>query len=613
MKLLKSTSSLLTALVLALAMLIAPISSASAHDVPGSTLDTRNKGWIIDMFTYINEHRTNNGLNPLRFNATASEVAEDWAEETLRNGNPAHAGWTKSDSRVAGRTISTGENVAGEIIGNVDAKTIFLSWKNSPAHNAAMLQPDFEVIGLGFNHTPTGGMYAVTQFYTFKAGQEPAGSFESAAAYFETTGVLTLDPGTPFSVYENGGVRFYDLYENYTTAFELDGQRINDDYGTLSNAGHTLKLTPKAGYRFPDGARTTWTYQDIRESTFAMDPYFDPFIPEYTIPGEGCDQCKDVYYVNGKATAPGEYKVAAGTRLTITVKAPADADYKLTEPTTWTHAFPGTAKTIAKTLKASQPKITGTAKVGAPLMTQPGSWSPGSKLSYQWFANDTAIPKATGTTFTLSPIHRGKHITVRVTGSQTGYTTISKTSAPTTVGYGSLKASTPAVSGTPRVGTKLTTKAGSWSSATKLAYRWYANNKALKGATAKSYTPTAATKGKRLSVKVSGSKNGYTTKTLTKHLTTVKAGNLKHKKPKITGTKRLGKTLRAKAGTWTGGTKLSYQWRANGKIITGARSSRLKLTRHHIGKKISVQVTGTKAGYTTTKVASAKTAKIKRR
>lgn len=613
MKLLKQPSSLLTALVLALAMLIAPISSASAHDVPGSTLDTRNKGWMIDMFTYINEHRTNNGLNPLRFNATASEVAEDWAEETLRNGNPAHAGWTKIDSRVAGRTISTGENVAGEIIGNVDAKTIFLSWKNSPAHNAAMLQPDFEVIGLGFNHTPTGSMYAVTQFYTFKAGQEPAGSFESAAAYFETTGVLTVDPGAPFSVYENGGVRFYDLYENYTTAFELDGQHLNDDYGTLSNAGHTLKLTPKAGYRFPDGARTTWTYQDIRESTFAMDPYFDPFIPEYTIPGQGCDQCKDIYYVNGKATAPGEYKVAPGTRLTITVKAPSDADYKLTAPTTWTHTFPAAAITAPKTLTAPQPKITGTAKVGATLRTQPGSWSPGSKLSYQWYVNNTAIAKATGTTFIPSPIHRGKRITVWVTGSQTGYTTISKTSAPTTVGYGSLKASTPAVSGTPRVGTKLTTKAGTWSSATKLAYRWYANNKAIKGATAKSYTPTAATKGKRLSVKVSGAKAGYVTKTVVKNLTTVKAGKLKTTKPRITGAKKVGKILRARTGTWTGGTKISYTWRTNGKIIAGATSSTLKLKRSHTGKKISVQVTGTKAGYTTTKVASAKTAKIKRR
>ena len=465
MKLLKLPSSLLTALVLFLALLVAPVSSASAHDVPGNTLDTRNKGWITDMFTYINEHRTNNGLTPLRFNATASEVAEDWADVTLRNGNPAHGGTAKSDPRVANRTIKTGENVAGEIVGNVDAKTIFLSWKNSPAHNSAMLQTDFEVIGLGFNHTASGTMYAVTQFYNFKPGQEPSGAFPTATDYFATTGTLTVDPGTPFSVYENGGVRFYDLYDNYTTAFELDGKAVNADSGSLSKAAHSLKLLPKPGYQFTSGARTSWDYADIRDTAVAMDPYFDPFIPEYTIPGAGCDLCKDTYYVNGKATAPGSYKVAPGTKLTITVKAPANADYKLAEPTTWTHTFPGGGTTTPpatnQPMTAAQPRIIGTPQVGKKLTAASGTWTAGATLRYQWQANGKNIPQATGQKFTPHASQRGQKISVRVTGSKAGYTSKSKTSdATAATKAGVLAAPSPTFSGTARVGKNLKAKRG---------------------------------------------------------------------------------------------------------------------------------------------------------
>ena len=504
MKLLKQTTCAIMTAVLALAMLIAPTSGAMAHDVPGSTLDTRNKGWIIEMHTLINEHRANNGLNPLRFNATASEVTEDWSDVTLRNGNPAHGGTAKSDPRVANRTIKTGENVAGEIVGNVDAKTIFLSWKNSPAHNSAMLQPDFEVIGLGFNHTSTGTMYAVTQFYTFKPGQEPTGAFPTATDYFATTGTLTVDPGTPFSVYENGGVRFYDLYDNYTTAFELDGKVVNADSGALSKAAHSLKLLPKPGYQFPPGARTTWDYADIRDTAVAMDPYFDPFIPEYTIPGAGCDLCKDIYYVNGKATAAGSYKVSPGTKLTITVKAPANADYKLAEPTTWVHTFPGTTvpPTGSRPLTAAPRASSGTAQVGKKLTAVPGTWTTGTTLRYQWLANGNTIGTATGKTFTPDASHRGQKISVRVIGSKAGYTSKSKTSdATAATKTGVLSASSPTVSGTARVGKTLKAKAGSWTGGTKLSYRWYANGKAIKGSNKASYKPAASTKGKKISVR----------------------------------------------------------------------------------------------------------------
>ncbi|MDR1791768.1 MAG: glycoside hydrolase family 3 C-terminal domain-containing protein [Propionibacteriaceae bacterium] len=83
--------------------------------------------------------------------------------------------------------------------------------------------------------------------------------------------------------------------------------------------------------------------------------------------------------------------------------------------------------------------------------------------------------------------------------------------------------------------------------------------------------------------------------------------SLKAAKPAISGTAKVGKTLKVKTGAWTSGTKFKYQWLANGKKIAKATKSSLKLTKALKGKKISVKVTGSKSGYTSvTKTSAAK-------
>ena len=52
-------------------------------------------------------------------------------------------------------------------------------------------------------------------------------------------------------------------------------------------------------------------------------------------------------------------------------------------------------------------------------------------LGYQWLRNGVAISGATGSTYKLTATDKGKRITVRVTGTKTGYTTLVKTSAAT--------------------------------------------------------------------------------------------------------------------------------------------------------------------------------------
>jgi hypothetical protein len=83
--------------------------------------------------------------------------------------------------------------------------------------------------------------------------------------------------------------------------------------------------------------------------------------------------------------------------------------------------------------------------------------------------------------------------------------------------------------------------------------------------------------------------------------------------PKISGTAKVGKTLKVKAGTWKpSGTKLSYQWYRGGSKISGATTSSYKLTGKDKGKKIKVTVTGSKSGYLSVAKTSTSTAAVKK-
>ncbi len=68
----------------------------------------------------------------------------------------------------------------------------------------------------------------------------------------------------------------------------------------------------------------------------------------------------------------------------------------------------------------------------------------------------------------------------------------------------------PAVTGSPKVGTRLTASPGAWSvSGATYSYQWLANGAPVSGATSSTLTPTQALKGKQLSVKVTVAMRGY--------------------------------------------------------------------------------------------------------
>lgn len=73
------------------------------------------------------------------------------------------------------------------------------------------------------------------------------------------------------------------------------------------------------------------------------------------------------------------------------------------------------------------PRISGTTTVGHTLTVKPGTWKPSKvHLTYRWYRDGAAIGRATHSTYKLVSADRGSTISVKVTGSKSGYLSVTK-------------------------------------------------------------------------------------------------------------------------------------------------------------------------------------------
>jgi len=161
----------------------------------------------------------------------------------------------------------------------------------------------------------------------------------------------------------------------------------------------------------------------------------------------------------------------------------------------------------------------------------------------------------------------------------------------------------PAILGTAKVGTTLTSDPGTWSPAPDFSYQWFkyktSSDTAVQVATTPTYLVTPADLGYTFTLKVSGAKTGYITGESVSSAKKIIAGSLtKTPTPKITGLLKVGITIKATPGTWDTGTSFTYQWLRDGVSIAKATSASYKLTAKDKAHKLSVRVTGKKTGYT---------------
>ena len=278
-------------------------------------------------------------------------------------------------------------------------------------------------------------------------------------------------------------------------------------------------------------------------------------------------------------------------------------------------ALPNTSATGA-------PTISGTAQVGETLTADTSGIADEDGLdnatfSYQWLSSrDTAIPGATGSTYTLVATDVGKTIKVKVSFTDDEGNEESLTSSPTaSVADSSNNPATgsPTISGTMQVGQTLTASTSGIADDDGLTnvsytYQWIANDGTsdsdIQDATLSTYTLVSDDVGKTIKVKVSFSDDAENEETLTSAATdSVVAAPASNTAatgvPTITGTAQLGQTLTADTSEISDADGLtnvnySFQWLSSRDTeIDGATSSTYSLQESDEGKVIKVRVTFT--------------------
>ena len=206
-------------------------------------------------------------------------------------------------------------------------------------------------------------------------------------------------------------------------------------------------------------------------------------------------------------------------------------------------------------------------------------------------------------------------ITVKVTGTKTGYATVIKESVPTAaVALGDLTLSpVPTIGGAPTFGETLTATAGAWDPGTSLAYEWRVDGapQVPAGAT---YAVRAGDVGKVVTVAVTGSKPGYHPVTRASLGTApVAAASLGANQCTVDlkGRAKVGKKLTAKLVDCPAGATLRYVWYAGTKRIKGATGATYKIQGPMAGKRIKVLVSVSLPGYLSVPRASPPTKKVR--
>jgi hypothetical protein len=165
----------------------------------------------------------------------------------------------------------------------------------------------------------------------------------------------------------------------------------------------------------------------------------------------------------------------------------------------------------------------------------------------------------------------------------------------------------PTITGTASSGHKLTAHAGAWGpSKVTLSYQWLRDGANISKATKSTYALTSSDAGDVVTVAVRGAKTGYPSvneTSLGKSIALLKFS--KTKTPTISGTAKVGRTLKVSTGSTKWKPKPSnftFQWfetdTASGKLpIAGATSSSYVLQAGDVGKKITVAIVASKTHY----------------
>jgi uncharacterized protein YkwD len=154
----KKTTMMFLSALLALGMLTSYSGRTGAQDPnangPAQTCADGEESGFLQL---VNDHRAQNGLPPLAFSQTLSVAADAHSQDMATNDFFSHTGFNGSSfvDRIAAAGYPDPGNTAENIFaGGESAAGAMESWRNSPGHNANMLSPTAQAIGIARVNNP---------------------------------------------------------------------------------------------------------------------------------------------------------------------------------------------------------------------------------------------------------------------------------------------------------------------------------------------------------------------------------------------------------------------------------------------------------------------------
>lgn len=257
------------------------------------------------------------------------------------------------------------------------------------------------------------------------------------------------------------------------------------------------------------------------------------------------------------------------------------------------------------------PVIEGDPLVGGTLTSTGGAWDGAAWLHYSWDADgetvlSESLPVGTPSALQLVNSLAGATIQLRVLASvdlDGPGTAAVATEVTVRAGTFGNVAWTGWVSGTTKVGQEVAVTEPLWQGPFGMtaltSYQWYRGSAVIPGATARSYTATAADSGQQLLARATLSLSGYGPLVLVSKPVIITAGTFTVTPvPTIAGAARVGQVQSVNAGSWAPtGAALSYQWYRGGAAISGATARTYTAVPADNGKLLKVRVRATKAGF----------------
>lgn len=327
---------------------------------------------------------------------------------------------------------------------------------------------------------------------------------------------------------------------NWSQSVSLWNMALDDDYGPRPDGvceSCTGVLTIHADGTFdknaeyyvlghfskfvrPGAERIDSTSNDLLETVAFQNPDGSVVMVAHTLAGSDQDYTFTATLDGRHVTYTLPYDSVATLVLSGPTSVPGDGDGGDDDPDDGGTA-PGAGTGPQSFTVVSAPRVTGTPRVGAPLLASPGTYSvSGVRTSYQWLRRGAPVAGATEATYTPSPADLGAVLSVKVTASRPGYRPMTAVSTATSlvqrgvigvrrkpvvkVGHKKAKRA--------KVHARLKVTHGSYAPSGKVRYRWLRGTKAIKHATKARYRVTARDHGKRLRVRVTVRKPGYVPK-----------------------------------------------------------------------------------------------------